>query len=148
METLFKSETELRGKLEEEINIYREERRDWKRVEGALRGQVKELKKKTAGMESDRGKLEEQIRIYRGEMCELMRVEEALRGQVKELKKKIGGMEIDREKIEELKHLKELQDEGHLETMKEVCEIFWFTFKLRCFVLFVSPLYDFISSFF
>ena len=55
------------------------------RVEQALCDQVKELKKKIAGMESDRGKLEEQIRIYRAEKCDLMRVEEALCDQVKEL---------------------------------------------------------------
>ena len=83
------------------VNTYRAERRDWKRVEEALRGQVKELKKKITGMDSDRGKLEEQIRIYRGGKCDLMRVEETLRGQVKELKKKIGRMESDSGTMEE-----------------------------------------------
>ena len=101
VETLLKSETERRGKLQEKINIYRVERRDWKRVEEALRGQVKELKKKIEGMESDRGKLEEERRIYRREKCDWMRVEEALCGQVKELKKKIEGMESDKGKVED-----------------------------------------------
>ena len=157
VETLLKSETELRGKLQEEINIYRAERHDRKRVEEALRGQVKELKKKIGRMESDSGTMEEQIRSYRAEKCDLMGVEKALHGQVKELKKKTVRMDSDREEVEDTpkKLQEEGQEEGDLESMEDAWEIFWFLFKVRgyilntrCFVLFVMYIYDFISSYF
>jgi protein-arginine kinase activator protein McsA len=44
---------ELKGKLQEQMNIHREEKRDWKNVERALRDQIKQLKITIAVMESD-----------------------------------------------------------------------------------------------
>lgn len=44
---------ELDGKLEEQMNIRRQEKRDWKNVERALRDQIKQLKITIAVMESD-----------------------------------------------------------------------------------------------
>lgn len=61
METLLKSQIELQGKLQEQISIFIAERCDRKRIEKVLRGQVKILKKKIGGMESDGGKLEETL---------------------------------------------------------------------------------------
>jgi hypothetical protein len=45
---------ELDEKLQEQMNIHREEKSDWKNVEKALRGQIKQLKNTIAVMESDR----------------------------------------------------------------------------------------------
>ena len=61
METLLKSQIQLQGSLEENTCIYRVKKCHLKRTEKALREQVKELKQKIAGMESDRGTLEETL---------------------------------------------------------------------------------------
>jgi predicted component of type VI protein secretion system len=47
---------ELDRKLQEQINVHREEKRDWKNVEKALRGQIKQLKNTIAVMDSDKQK--------------------------------------------------------------------------------------------
>jgi len=92
VKTLLKSEIELRGELEEQNSIYCVERCAFKKVEFALRGQVKELKNKVAGMERDRlevedtltfeielhRKLEKQINSYREERSDWEEVDEAL----------------------------------------------------------------------
>ena len=92
VKTLLKSEIELWGVLEEQNSTYCVERRAFKKVEFALRGQVKELKYKVAGMERDRlevedtltfeielhRKLEKQINSYREERSDWEEVDEAL----------------------------------------------------------------------
>ena len=48
---------ELDEKLQEQMSIHWEEKRDWKNVEKALRGQIKQLKNTIAVMGSDKQKV-------------------------------------------------------------------------------------------
>ena len=78
LETL-KSHTEQEEKPEEHINIYRVERRDFKKVEWALRGQVNQLEKRISGIqlnqtgtdEDDEETLHRKFKDLTDEECDL-----------------------------------------------------------------------------
>jgi len=64
LEETLSCQIELQRNLQEQIWIYREDKRDWKRIEEALRGQVKDLKKEIERVESDRVNLEHSLHCH------------------------------------------------------------------------------------
>jgi len=68
-ETILNSQVEEQNrKLEEELKILRVQKRDWKNVENALCGQIKELKKTVSLMHCDREKVRDTLPCHKRNM--------------------------------------------------------------------------------